>query len=379
MWCKVIDQTTAAEQALTADDPFFAVARAVYSGNELWPGESEQAIVRQFSPSSDWFCDGGIAWLGCVEQSRLAGFYSANCRIDGEAVAYFGFWESAPETQHNQTLFAGFERWAKEQGAQRVYGPINFTTYQSYRIKLSDFDQRPFIGEPFNPDYYPALLADVGYDVHYRYFTHINDDLAELAQRIAPVLQQGLEKSKGRFTLSRLDGETWLNNLPELYPLVDRIFQQNFAYTPISFVQFEAACGEPFAKKLCPQSSVMARDEKGDIAGFFLCYPDYSELLAVEPDIAPGDLNYSEHFNRIPGRRLALAKTGGVHPDYRKAGLFTLMSMQLTLWAAPHYQRVAGAMVREDNPSRQYASHGDLVREYALFTRALTEDAGDEC
>jgi hypothetical protein len=189
---------------------------------------------------------------------------------------------------------------------------------------------------------------------------------------LSEALQRLEASSLGQFTIEKLDGEKWMRHLDQLYPLVDMIFKQNFAYTPINKDSFRAHCGERFAKKLCPNTSVIVKDEQGDIAGFFLVYPDYSELVNQSgKGISVSDINFSDHYPLLDQPRLALAKTGGVHPKYRSSGLFTIMSMQLTVWSQEYYEHISGAMVREDNHSIHYAKVGPVERHYALFEKAL--------
>lgn len=357
-------------------DAFFDVAKKVYANNPFWIAENKAHIKQQFSASNVYF-DQGQACIFLAENcARLVGFYNPSYLIENERVAYFGFWETQNNFDVNKNVFAEFEVWANEQGAQRVYGPINFSTYGENRLRIDGFDNKPFIGEPANPDYYPDFLQQLGYTTKYGYASFIHEDSRALALQMQAPLQQALTRldasELGVFTIEKLDGDTWMNNLDQLYPLVDMIFKQNFAYTPISEASFRAQCGESFAKKLCPNTSVIVRDEHGDIAGFFLVYPDYSELVNQSGlAINVSDINHHEHYPLLKQPRLALAKTGGIHPKYRSSGLFTIMSMQLTVWSHDYYEHISGAMVREDNHSIHYAKVGPVERRYGLFEKPL--------
>lgn len=367
-------------------ESFFEVAQAIYQDDPNWLGEQAETIKVAFSDNHDYLKKGGKVWADAVvnpqgEVARLAGFYDPAMNIEGAAVAYFGFWETSNHSAPNTSLFQRFEAWAKAQGAEVVYGPINFNTYGLNRIRLFSEEEEAeggetasFIGEPYNPDYYSGLLDDLGYNIRYRYFTRITNNPSQLAEVVAPMLERGKQALQGEFEFHRFNGDLWRQKLDQLYPITDRMFRNNFAYSPITKEQFVASCGEPFAKKLCPLSSVLVTDKRGDIAGYFLVFPDYSPL--IRQGLATADnVNFDQHFDQLPYPRMALAKTGAVHPDYRKAGLFTLMSMQLTLWGEPYYQRIAGALVREDNPSLKYARNGEQQRVYALYQKSLKEDA----
>ena len=182
------------------------------------------------------------------------------------------------------------------------------------------------------------------------------------------------ETLKSHFEIRTLDGDFWMAHLEQLYPTIDSIFGNNFAYSPISLDTFIRTCGLPFARKLCPKSSVAAFDKQDNLAGFFLCFPDYSPLMnqGTAQPLPAGSISFDSHFRLLPQPRLALAKTGGVHPDYREAGLFNALSCELSLRLIPHYQQVAGAMVREDNPSLRFAARfGPQQRHYGLYWQPL--------
>ncbi|MET1076638.1 MAG: hypothetical protein ABWY06_01320 [Pseudomonas sp.] len=359
------------EQALPA--AFVELPQQVYAEHPAWLGEDPQALARQFSPANPWFAS-GQAWLG-VEPglARLAGFFNGQV-VDGETVAFFGFWETLEDPAANQRLFQGLRDWAHGLGATRLYGPINFTTFGNYRLRLDQFEAGCFAGEPFNPPYYPGLLEGLGLDLRHRYLSTFNQT-GQIAASVGPDYMRVRPELQRLVSLEPLDGAFWMAHLDELYPFVDQVFGANFAYTPLSRQAFEQQCGQGLADRLCPHSSVLARAKDGRIAGFFLAYPDYGPLLRRDSpqQVSANSLSHAAHYPLLPTPRQLLAKTGGVHPDFRQHGLFTAMGSEVVLRAAPHYQRIVGAMVREDNNSRQFAlrhSGGDL-HHYGLYGGSL--------
>lgn len=359
---------------------FGEVAQRIYRSDGFWLGENTEDLQRLFSRANRYF-EQNRAWVGVRDgKARLAGFFEPGKTINDEAVAFFGYWEGEDQLSLHQDLFREFEDWARAQGAKTVYGPINFTTYSAYRLRLDKFEQGCFPGEPWNPSYYPALMEALGYSIGYRYRTDIVHDLAGMMEKNRAsfdMVRAGVKQAG--FTLTELTGDYWLSQLDYLYEFVDAIFGGNFAYSRISKEAFVAACGEPFAKKLCPKSSVLALDGNGDMAGFFLNFPDYGPLCrrahaaSVAAPVALADANYAEHFDLLPHPRLALAKTTGVHPRYRKSGLFVSMAVELTARSMTSgFDHAAGCLVREDNFSALYtARHGQETRWYALYAKSL--------
>lgn len=357
----------------TLPEAFVELPRQLYADDPHWLGEDAQALARQFSSANPWF-DSGQAWLGVIPgQARLAGFVSEQ-RVEGERAAFFGFWESLDDPAPNRVLFQGLGDWARDLGARRLYGPINFSTFGPYRLRLDAFDAGCFPGEPWNPPYYPALLETLGLELRHRYLSSFND-LAQVAASVRPDYQRVKPQLERVLRLEAMTGDFWMAHLDELYGLVDAVFGANFAYTPLSRTAFEQQCGQSLADRLCPLSSVLALAHDGRIAGFFLTYPDFTPLLRQGNPrrLAASSLKQAEHFDLLPAPRRLLAKTGGVHPEFREHGLFTAMGCELSLRAEAHYQRVVGALVREDNNSRQLALRhgGSELHHYGLYQGKL--------
>ena len=351
-------------------DSFVTLPWQIYADDSHWIPESSAQLRAQFSKDNPWLQQ-HQAWLGVVpEQARLAGFFRHDERVDGKAVAFFGFMESIEDGTALRELFQQLARWARDQGAQHLYGPINFTTYGMNRLRLDQFDAMPFPGEPYNPPWYPALIESVGCTLRYRYATRIARSLAGVQEDVQVQYAPLRSKLADKLTFSSLSATRWMDSLPQLYQLIEQIFGDNFAYTPIDYQSFVSNCGLPFAERFCPHSSVIASTASGDIAGFFLAFPDYGPLLVqgCEQRLQADQIRYSQHQQLLPTPRLLLAKTGGVHPQWRQHGLFTALSCELTLRAGDHYQQIAGALVRDDNQSMQFAArHGSEARHYGLF------------
>lgn len=352
-------------------EAFVELPAQVYAQDPHWLGEDDSALRAAFDASRNpWFAT-GRAWLGVVPgRARVAGFFQPGQLVDGEPAVFFGYWECQPDTlEDNRALFDALRGWAREQGATRVYGPINFTTYGAYRIRLDGFADGAFPGEPWNPPHYAGMLAQLGFEERYRYQSTFNRTATILEAvkadylRVKPTLEQTV-------TLEALTPAFWLAHLDELYGFVDQVFAGNFAYTPVSREAFVAQCGQPYADRFCPHTSVLARAHDGRIAGFFLVYPDYAPLLRQgNPQRArAGDIRYATHAAQLPHPRRALAKTGGVHPDFRALGLFTAMGCELVLRAEGRYEELAATLVREDNRSLNFAArHGGRPHRYALY------------
>lgn len=355
---------------------FHSVAQQVYHDDPLWLGEDLKSLTEQFRAAlsqSDL-----KLWTKCLPGiARLAVSISPRQVIDGRLSAFFGFWEGTDSPDQQSALFREAEQWAKDQGAECLIGPINLSTFYSYRVRLNEFAAGAFPGEPYNPPYYAGLLDTAGFrplKQFHSWLGPIDDRVEALSADMEPALQ-GLE-SEGLSFLP-LNGDTWLGRLDEFYDYVDQIFGNNFAYTRISRDHFETSFGSPIARRLCPHSSVLAQNADGEIAGFFLGFPDYGPLVQQgnKEQMVLSEIGF-EDFSRLKGRRTLLGKTGGVHPDFRNRGLFGIMSYLMLKRGSAHYDWGGAVLVREDNPSARVAElmfsrPQDQRRDYGLFAKDL--------
>ena len=357
-------------------DAFHEVAANLYADDPHWIPESSTEWKQKFASSNRYF-ENAKAWLDVTPgKARLAGFFDPTLTIDNARVAYFGYWETNDELNVNRRMFQDFERWAAAQGATKVYGPINFTTFNSYRIRLDSFDKGGFPGEPYNKPYYAALLDSLGYQLCVRYYS-IFSSLQSILPRIQKPMRRLQQRIDGKFFFEPLTASYWMNRLDDFYRLVDIAFSANMAYSKIQFECFARDYGATLANRFSPYSSVVAVDHNDDIAGFLILLPDYSPLLrqGARHLIAASDLNYEQHYPLLQNPRF-LAKTTGVHPRYRGKGLMQLMTYFTFNASANYCETIGGVLMREDNsttrlnrllvPQHEAKTHG-----YGLFAKTL--------
>lgn len=359
---------------VTLPDAFIQAAKRVYQHDPQWIPEQEQTVRFMFSAANPYFQAGSV-WLGTAGNAlRLAGFFAPYQVIGGKKAAYFGYWETCDDLALNQAAFSEFESWARSQGAEVIYGPINFSTYGSYRVRIDRFDMQPFIGEPYNPSYYPELMDSLGYRVDQLYGSTDTGHPSSIVDSKLNDIKQFEQTTGQEYRIFTVSVDYWMSKLEQLYALSVEIFQANFAYTPISFTVFKQVCGADFIKKACQHSSVIAESLEGDIAGMMLNFPDYAPLVCQGADygIAPSQANFAEHFDLLPRPRSLLLKTAGTAQAHRGKHLYNYLFHKSCQQALAHYDNLTGCLFHLDNPSRKTVSQfNEGLRRYALYAKEL--------
>lgn len=358
-------------------DAFRALEALIYDNDPLAIPSDMDTLRATFSTNNAWFdVPGNVSLCLCVPgQCRVALFRPAGLELDGQRAAFFGFWEGVQGSTDAQVeMFEHAKRWCQQHGVTALYGPVNFSTYGDYRVRTHTSARwmRPFVGEPYNPGYYGSLLEAVGFVRDQGYVTQLSDQatLHKVVSKKAVFLEQ---LSAQGFVISSMAHDDWLSRLDDLHGMIDDIFGGNFAYTPLSLETFKQACGPSFIQKADPEASVMVMAPNGELAGFFLMYPDYGPIVvrgAGDARVEVGELSFEKHAQMAwdAGSDTAIFKTVGVQPKYRKMRLMDAMIVHVILNARPEYKTFMGALIREDNPSRNFAREAHLdERGYHLY------------
>ena len=237
------------------------------------------------------------------------------------------------------------------EGAVRVLGPMNGTTWARYRLALEPEPQDPtpdppaFPGEPTNPPDYPRHFEAAGFAVAARYESRLDDlaadpeDVAAVAGRVAAA---GL--SLRPLDLSRFDAE-----LDLLFELSLASFADNLYYAPIEAGTFRAMY-QPLRGRIDPEFVLIGLDRDEAPCGYVFAFAD-----------PPG---------AGPGVERLVCKTIAVLPRARGQGLANHM-LDRVRWSARRrgLRQLVHALMHVSNFStRMSARHGGRVfRRYALY------------
>ena len=358
-------------------DGFLDLARIVYENEPQWIPENPGRITAKISSAHSWFNDGRARCFLIPGRGRVAGFISPKMVIDGVQAAFFGYWETMGSPEDDACLWARVEEWSRQEGAKVLYGPINFTTFDNYRIRVSaEPGARTFQAESFNPPDYAERLKRAGFSPCREYVVQIGPTpIVKQLTQIHADLIPSLVAEGYRFEPLTIDG--WMAHLDEMHTVADNVFADNFAYTPISYETFAAGNGRSFISKACPRTSCFVFAPNGRIAAFSIMYPHYGPLVtqsAGERRIDVSKLNHEKHAPLLDAHppRVILVKTMATTSEHRRKGIFNAMATYAIENSCDAYDVWFGTLIRSDNPSRRYATTASqFERRYALFHKAL--------
>lgn len=343
-------------------DSFFEIPERIYGKSAIKPMEEPEAIRSLFEMEA---AHHDIIIYTDHENFRLTGIFPKT-----EATAYFGFWESVDDQKLTAEAFGLLKNDALKKGSLSLTGPINFNTFQPNRLRVGDVPSwGMFDKEPVNPGYYPELLSAIGFREKLTYETRL------IFRKNLPALfaaKDSFVKTIGQipFDFITLNPENWALYAHDIFELMHLIFKANPFYKAISYEQFQLIYSDQFSEKLCPNSSLLVRDqESGQLVAISLCQPNYHALypLIKEP-------HFIRDFEKLPHKTL-MAKTFGVHPDFRRQGLLNYMGAYgMTSLIEGIYEDVLVCLMRSDNYSAHFSNHVPYESaKYALYEKILKD------
>ncbi|MCC2548864.1 hypothetical protein LJY25_20615 [Hymenobacter sp. BT175] len=341
-------------------DSFFTLPAAVYEGLPYRPEESAeliQELLRQQAGSHV------IVLYTNHRTVRLVGIFPY-----AGTEAYFGFWETADNAVDNAAAFRLLEEEARRLGKTSLTGPYHFNTYHRYRLRLGPAPSwQQFDREPVNPTYYEALLHGLGFRPSITFESRLlRSRDVELTYEQKNQILEALHSIP--FDFIPVTHHNWDVLEDELFELIEQIFGANPAYKPVTKPQFRLLYNRQYAERLCPHSSVLFRDQKtGRLAALSLCHPNYTALNLAAHQHPVFERDYPQLTHQT-----LLAKTVGVHPNFRQQGLMSLLAAYAMQAFRDYYQDVLFCLMRSDNFSLHFTQSLPVEKaHYALFRKEL--------
>lgn len=352
---------------------FVDVAFAARQGDGRWIASPRASTLKQLSAAHP-------LWKHVARRFFVvgAGAHAARCaalvnpRLADDAGAPFGqigFFECTDgDDDLGRRALDAAVAWLRDRGCRSVLGPMNGSTWHSYRFVVDWKDTSPLLLEPNNPLRYPALWESHGFARHavpYYSGAHDNAAVVELLQaKHDAVFAAG-------YHMESIDIRDVTGVLKTMFELSTRIFAGNAFYSDVTWDEF-AALYDGIERILDRRLVQWLKAPDGTIAGFAFGVPDKAEAARrMRGD--PGLLG-KLRFITAPKTTRTLVKTIGVLPEHRGKGLLNEL-----YWSQAKQALDGGwrdgvvTLMSADNRSFTGTRHiHTVVREYSLFTLAIS-------
>ncbi len=286
-----------------------------------------------------------VAFRGSRTVARLSYVVREGLQGASGPSALVGHYAATDREAGVELLGSAVQR-AEAEGAKRILGPMNGSTWARYRLVMPPSQEAPpFLGEPLNPGAYVDQFTAAGLAPVALYVSTVGQLTPKEPDRAGERAARMAEK---RVIISPIRMSEFDAELRVLHAFSQRAFAENPYFTPIDAEAF-VAMYKPMERLLDPGLVLLARAPDGTLAGYLLAYPD---------PIGPGRL---------------IIKTLAVDPAWRSFGLGTHLTNLVRQAAYERgHRQVIHALMHIANESTRMATDGmQLFRRYALFGREL--------
>lgn len=237
-----------------------------------------------------------------------------------DKTAYLGFFECIDDDQVAAFLFLQAEEFARQQGYDRILGPVDASFWLKYRLKINGFDHKPYTGEPYNPSYYLRLFEANGYEVAEHYSSSLyrkvekNFQNEKYRQRYERLVGQG-------YRIFSPSAKEWDQVVSELYHLISELYQDFPIYKSISKEDF----ADYFIKyrQVIDFRMVKMAYYKRTAVGFYISLPNYHNRVYHLSSLS--NLLQILWLRKRPKQYVMLYM--GVHPEHKGLGKALVQSI----------------------------------------------------
>ena len=301
--------------------------------------------------------------------SEIVIFTDENNNIGGSLY----LWHNRPDYNGRKTSYIGnvniYEKYRKDEeqlfnkvfeelkkeGIETIIGPLNGTTWNTYRYVTEKGSRKQFLLEPWNEDYSVSLFEKLDFKHLAGYISTVMEGMNSDGRKN---LNKKIEKLKKfdyyeDIRVESAENKDLLTVLNKVYDLTVEAFKNNFLYSELEreiflkmYLSYEGKIIKKFFKMLYL---------KDGLIGYVFGIPDYTEL------------GYKGKIDTI------ILKTIAVSPEYNGKGMgYILINSLIEEAEKEGYENVIYALMHESNVSKNIGLLlGNMLRKYTLFIKEL--------
>jgi len=259
---------------------FVKFAWKIYKNNSCW-------IPPLISPQMEFILKGTYHEKGVIQPfmayqngepvGRIIAHYDKRYnKMFKKQRGCFGFFESINDKNVSNALFDSCLEWLVTQGMNEMYGPLNFTLYDSSGLLTNNYESEPVLELPYNPPYYINLLTNYGFEKVIDWYAYRFTRDQDLPAFMYKARERVLKNRSGiRFRHANL--KNYWEESHKMLEVFNKAWEGNWDHMPLTETQFNF-----FAKEMKPvaKSELIIFSEKGDrLIGYVLSVPDINQAI----------------------------------------------------------------------------------------------------
>lgn len=293
-------------------------------------------------------------------------------RLKAENTARFFAFECTEEPQVAAALLAFAEKWASQQGCDRLIGPYGFSDKDPQGAQIEGFEHTTVLATPNNAPYLPGFIEAAGFTKNFDCVSYFLPIPASMPERYRPIFERSLHNSQLQL-LSFQSKWALRKYIVPVLRLVNTTYEPLFGFVPMTEPEMRKFAAQ-YLPILNPNFVKIIVDKAQVPVAFAIAMPNVSKGIQQ----AGGRL-FPFGFLKIlySGRKTQQLDLllGAVHPSYRGRGLTTLLAH--SLFEAAHARGLTfidSHLVLETNHLMRAEFEkmgGHIYKRYRVFSKNL--------
>lgn len=286
---------------------------------------------------------------------------------------YISLFESINDQQVCFSLLEEALKWLKKRNIKKVIGPVSHTNGDENRgFLVKGYTGPPVLMNAYNPDYYPELFTQYGFEKYLDFFAYYLDEDLIKDERLKKIVEYAMKRYSfhiDSFDLNNIDREA-----ADLKKIFDRSMPDTWDHlTPPTLQEIKAEINR-MKNLIEPEFICIARSKENEPIGCVWAFPDYNQVLRKlngQLDML-GLVKFWWYRRKIKGLRLF---SQFVIPEYRDKAVNGAIFYRLLLQAKKKkYQYGEASSIGEMNKKSIMTvekSGGRLYRIYRIYQKDL--------
>lgn len=224
------------------------------------------------SPHQLW-----LAWEGERPLGRIAAIMNrAHLDFQKDGAGHFGFLEAPDDPALVSALLKTAEDWLRDQGAEKIAGPYNFSVNEEVGLLIDGFDTPPYILMPHGKPYYRDRIEGAGYskaiDMHALEWLPVKDFIPEKRLKF---VEKVLAKSD--VSIRTLNTKDLLGDIRIIVDIANDAWSDNWGFIPFGEDHVRQMASE--LKPIIQKHNVVLCYYKGEPVAFGLVLPNINRAI----------------------------------------------------------------------------------------------------
>lgn len=282
-------------------------------------------------------------------RARCSIWWRDTASLHGSATGAIGHY-AATDAKFGEAVLRHASRELACRRCKNAVGPLDGTTWRSYRFITERGDAQPFFLEPDNPDEWPLHFEASGFAAIAHYVSEMNPDMANRQPELGSLREKFARLG---VTIGPVDVANPVDEMAGIYRVICESFKSAFMYSSLDIDSF-CSIYEPMLKRVDPRLMLVAKHD-GEVVGFVLAPPDYLQQA------------YQQTMDAIVLKTVAVLPGG----DYSGLGRVLIVDLLENAIDMGFSSAISALMHTENRSQKISANCAGPMRGYTLFAREL--------